>query len=168
LLIEYYIFFQSKTFLIISQSWNCGKVQWSLSVNTAVTFDPFVLTTKTVECISDDYVRYTVDAACGKEKHTVTINHYTGWPDFGVPENVDEIADIVKDLINAPDPVVLHCSAGRGRAGVVVSALRVLNTGETISEAVETVRKDRTGMVQTGGQYYFLKKLVSELKVTSK
>ena len=52
--------------------------------------------------------------------------HFTAWPDHGVPEGTKDIVTLV-DFIrrhrqqNKQDgPMVMHCSAGVGRTGVVM------------------------------------------------
>ena len=103
-----------------------------------------------------------------EETHTLKHYHYTGWPDFGIPEDT---GDVLRFFDNLPvlrgksaSPVVLHCSAGCGRVGAVCAIYRKLKTGEDVPKVVETLRGCRQGMVQTKDQYKFIYRMVREME----
>lgn len=88
---------------------------------------------------------------------------YTGWSDFGVPEDPLGILQLV-DLINQEraSPLVVHCSAGCGRTGtfcVIDTVLQRLLENDVSSDIIwETVyrfREQRISMVQTHKQFVF-------------
>jgi len=101
---------------------------------------------------------------------------YFGWPDHGVPENVESVLDLMSrvDKIRQENdtkaPVVVHCSAGIGRTGAFCSIhiqstkLRKhisANTAEKpfvfdVYNTVLGLRKQRTGMVQQPEQYRYI------------
>ena len=60
--------------------------------------------------------------------HEFTMAHYEGWPDMGVPSTargVHSIVDYLEGIENpAGAPVFVHCSAGIGRTGTLVSRPR--------------------------------------------
>jgi receptor-type tyrosine-protein phosphatase beta len=90
---------------------------------------------------------------------TITTHqfHYTGWPDFGVPDNSIALHELITDVKTAkqlnPGMTVLHCSAGVGRTGTFLALSRILdefnNDAETIDvlATVLALRKDRRYMV---------------------
>jgi len=98
--------------------------------------------------------------------------HFTSWPDHGVPKDeaimlafIDELRSVRAKLIppspQAPWPIVVHCSAGIGRTGVVMSleiALAKLEAGELVEmkEIMRDLRNQRYGMIQKDIQYQFV------------
>ena len=82
----------------------------------------------------------------GFPAHEVTQLHYTGWPDFGVPSNTKDLltlnqikSDLCNKFISNGDPVspvvVVHCSAGVGRTGTLISL-------DTLTKQIEEKRND--------------------------
>ncbi|KAI7870819.1 protein-tyrosine phosphatase-like protein [Spinellus fusiger] len=111
---------------------------------------------------------------------TVTHLQYTGWMDFGVPDNplgtlkVIHAADEAQLHYEAEashvsetpvGPMIVHCSAGCGRSGafcVIDTALRRIGrqehpTGTTdlLMETIACYREQRLSMVQTLRQFIF-------------
>jgi len=60
----------------------------------------------------------------GEEERVIKQVHYTGWPDHGVPESVEEfvaMSDFVDQMnIGSDGPLIVHCSAGVGRSGTFI------------------------------------------------
>ena len=55
------------------------------------------------------------------------VLHYTNWPNYGVPDNADDVAMLLR-TVNSPalstrHPIWVHCSGGVGRTGVFLTAL---------------------------------------------
>lgn len=104
------------------------------------------------------------------EKRAVWQLHYTNWPDHGVPTDPAHFLDFYDRLQVTrrhvpwvmPSPVVVHCSAGIGRTGVLVMVdllLALLDTGVVgINPAtiLAELREQRSGMIQTPDQYLFV------------
>jgi receptor-type tyrosine-protein phosphatase beta len=88
------------------------------------------------------------------EATSVIHYHYTGWPDFGVPENSNVLIQLVLDLQQLqPHMTVIHCSAGVGRTGTFLAMSRLM---DEIDDGVQSIdvfstvlalRKDRRFMV---------------------
>lgn len=98
--------------------------------------------------------------------------HFTSWPDHGVPKDeaimlafIDELRSVRAKLMppspQAPWPIVVHCSAGIGRTGVVMSleiALAKLEAGQLVEmkDIMRDLRNQRYGMIQKDIQYQFV------------
>ena len=116
----------------------------------------------------------------GDETKEVWHFLFSGWPDFGVPENEDRAAllDLLKlsaEKNSAPHyPRVIHCSAGVGRSGTFIALehlLRLVESGaiayakdneDIIYDVVNQLREQRMLMVQMDTQYEFLYEVVRE------
>ena|SRR3990167_3447403 len=108
-------------------------------------------------------------------KKQVRHIHFTGWPDFGVPESFKEILKILEMVLESPGVPVVHCSAGVGRAGTFLALLNYqqLQKNEkkmSVSEIVGTMRSQRPGAVQTKDQFRFIYSVIhhSEKKSSKK
>ena len=120
------------------------------------------------------------------EKRDIIHLHYTEWSDMGIPQSTKGIRNLIK-LINccskrtaiATEPIVVHCSAGIGRAGTFIAideAVRRLDAKASsknmeryvdVKNIVQTLRSKRIGMVQTLSQYQYIYKSIQEHMLTS-
>ncbi|CAH1099689.1 unnamed protein product [Psylliodes chrysocephalus] len=118
----------------------------------------------------------------------VTHFWYMGWPEKGVPAEENSIiafliearsymksATLDKNSSNGNlnglakneiNPVVVHCSPGTGRTGVVIACDIAIREFEQtrlvdIPKIVYRIRRDRASAVQTKEQYMFIYKVVS-------
>ena len=102
----------------------------------------------------------------------VTHFQFTGWPDFGIPENGTALLYFIRKVREEAKmffgtPIVVHCSAGVGRAGVYISINNELdkiekNQNISIYKTVQKIRRHRPGMVQTLEQYIYIHTTLSE------
>ena len=95
------------------------------------------------------------------EHRVITQYQYMSWPDFGCPNKYSfiKLINIVKPL---PTPLCIHCSAGVGRTGVLITILMSLsNFNYNIVEIILQLRQYRIGMVQTKEQLEFCYKVIS-------
>lgn len=98
------------------------------------------------------------------EEHTVTHLQYVAWPDHGVPDDSSdflEFVNYVRSLRVDGEPVVVHCSAGIGRTGVLVTmetAMCLIERNLPVYplDIVRKMRDQRAMMVQTSSQYKFV------------
>ncbi|KAK3599016.1 hypothetical protein CHS0354_007483 [Potamilus streckersoni] len=119
-----------------------------------------------------------------KKERQVWHMQYTDWPDHGCPDDMygflgflDEV-ESVQRLAESEEgsgkktPIVVHCSAGVGRTGVVILTQVMkwcleYNHDVDLPKALNTIRQQRMYMVQTLGQYNFIHKtLIQYLKNT--
>ncbi|XP_030212093.1 tyrosine-protein phosphatase non-receptor type 21 isoform X3 [Gadus morhua] len=149
------------------------------SRHNTVTYGRFKITT-----------RFRTDSGCYattglKIKHLLsgherTIWHlqYTDWPDHGCPEDfkgfltfLEEVQSVrrhtnsISDPKNAHQPVLVHCSAGVGRTGVVLLSeimIACLEHNEMfdVPTVLSMLRQQRMMMVQTISQYVFIYKVL--------
>ncbi|UXI22664.1 NADH dehydrogenase [ubiquinone] 1 alpha subcomplex assembly factor 3 [Sarcoptes scabiei] len=101
-----------------------------------------------------------------KKTHYVTHLQYLAWPDQGVPDDNKDFFKLickVRELRaeNPESPVIVHCSAGIGRTGVLI----LMETGICLIEANEPVfpldlvrqmRNQRAMLIQTSNQFRFV------------
>ena len=82
---------------------------------------------------------------------------YVAWPDHGVPDSPAQFLSFTEKVREARKgdaaPVVVHCSAGIGRTGVLVlmeTALCLIEAQEPVYplEIVKTMREQRAMMIQ--------------------
>uniref|UniRef100_UPI0037E84A90 receptor-type tyrosine-protein phosphatase H-like n=1 Tax=Semicossyphus pulcher TaxID=241346 RepID=UPI0037E84A90 len=101
------------------------------------------------------------------EERTVKHFHFTAWPDHGVPQGTEvliQFRGLVRQHIQREGtgaPTVVHCSAGVGRTGTIISLDVLLQQLEKeravgIYPFVHKMRLSRPHMVQTESQYVFL------------
>jgi len=107
--------------------------------------------------------------------------HYTGWPDFGVPESTEAIRELkrVSELYAEREqkrgakkkyPILVHCSAGIGRAGTFLAYLSycqqirqgIPHNELSVASVVSHLRKQRMCMVQTKEQFHFIYQLLED------
>ncbi|RMC15785.1 hypothetical protein DUI87_07989 [Hirundo rustica rustica] len=99
-----------------------------------------------------------------EQQHTVTHLQYVAWPDHGVPDDSMDFLEFVtcmrpKRVKN--EPVLVHCSAGIGRTGVLVTmetAMCLIERNQPVYplDIVRRMRDQRAMMVQTSSQYKFV------------
>ncbi|XP_058158548.1 tyrosine-protein phosphatase non-receptor type 3 isoform X5 [Dasypus novemcinctus] len=98
------------------------------------------------------------------EEHAVTHLQYVAWPDHGVPDDSSDFLEFVnymRSLRGDSEPVLVHCSAGIGRTGVLVTmetAMCLIERNLPVCplDIVRKMRDQRAMMVQTSSQYKFV------------
>ncbi|XP_019909843.2 tyrosine-protein phosphatase non-receptor type 21 isoform X5 [Esox lucius] len=112
------------------------------------------------------------------QERTVWHLQYTDWPDHGCPEDfkgflsyLEEIQSVRRHTNSTSDPkntnlpVLVHCSAGVGRTGVVILSeimIACLEHNEMLDvpTVLNMLRQQRMMMVQTISQYTFIYKVL--------
>ncbi|XP_065884494.1 tyrosine-protein phosphatase non-receptor type 21-like [Dysidea avara] len=101
-----------------------------------------------------------------KEREVIQL-HYTEWPDHGIPDDPQPFIGFVNELrslrkrFDSSSPIVVHCSAGVGRSGVVALTemlIDKIDIGEFIDipNCLKELRQQRMVLVQTPMQYKFV------------
>ncbi|RXN09343.1 tyrosine- phosphatase non-receptor type 4-like isoform X1 [Labeo rohita] len=100
-----------------------------------------------------------------KEERQICQMQYLAWPDHGVPDDSSDFLNFVSQVrskrADTPEPVVVHCSAGIGRTGVLITmetAMCLIESGQSVYplDIVRTMRDQRAMMIQTPSQYRFV------------
>uniref|UniRef100_A0A8C2BDV1 protein-tyrosine-phosphatase n=1 Tax=Cyprinus carpio TaxID=7962 RepID=A0A8C2BDV1_CYPCA len=95
----------------------------------------------------------------------IFLMQYMAWPDHGVPDDSSDFLNFVSQVrskrTDASEPVVVHCSAGIGRTGVLITmetAMCLIENGQSVYplDIVRTMRDQRAMMIQTPSQYRFV------------
>jgi tyrosine-protein phosphatase non-receptor type 4 len=124
-----------------------------------------------VRCLSDTdspmcTVReFTIVHRESQEERRVTQMMYVAWPDHGVPDDPAQFIRFVQEVrghrAGSVEPILVHCSAGIGRTGVLIlmeSALCLIEDNEPVYplDAVRAMRDQRAMLIQTSSQYKFV------------
>ncbi|XP_005169845.1 tyrosine-protein phosphatase non-receptor type 21 isoform X1 [Danio rerio] len=120
------------------------------------------------------------------QERTVWHLQYTDWPDHGCPEDfkgflsyLEEIQSVRRHTNSSSDPkntnlpVLVHCSAGVGRTGVVILSeimIACLEHNEMLDvpTVLNLLRQQRMMMVQTLSQYTFIYKVLIQFLKNSR
>ncbi|XP_048390229.1 tyrosine-protein phosphatase non-receptor type 4 isoform X1 [Stegostoma tigrinum] len=99
------------------------------------------------------------------ESRPLTQIQYIAWPDHGVPDDSSDFLKFVllvrETRVGKDEPVVVHCSAGIGRTGVLITmetAMCLIECNQPVYplDIVRTMRDQRAMMIQTPSQYKFV------------
>uniref|UniRef100_A0A8C4LZD4 protein-tyrosine-phosphatase n=1 Tax=Equus asinus asinus TaxID=83772 RepID=A0A8C4LZD4_EQUAS len=100
-----------------------------------------------------------------QESRQLTQIQYIAWPDHGVPDDSSDFLDFVCHVrskrAGKEEPIVVHCSAGIGRTGVLITmetAMCLIECNQPVYplDIVRTMRDQRAMMIQTPSQYRFV------------
>ncbi|ETN81869.1 Protein-tyrosine phosphatase [Necator americanus] len=109
-----------------------------------------------------------------EETRQVSQYHFLNWQDARGPESIVHLLDFVERVMHKQyrKPIVVHCSAGVGRTGVLIALWRLIEKARKervidIFGTVDNLRRQRSRMVQTPEQYLSLYEAIS-LVITEK
>ncbi|XP_060788384.1 tyrosine-protein phosphatase non-receptor type 18 isoform X2 [Neoarius graeffei] len=150
------------------------EVYWS-PLNDVSTFGPFTVSTVQESPTNEEVIVRTLAVKHCDETRTVSHFQYTAWPDHGIPDVADGILGMMESVHvrqgSHPGPLLIHCSAGCGRTGVIC-AIDIVNDllhkkkiGEdfSIMDIVFELRRQRPSAVQTKEQYEFVFHTVAQM-----
>lgn len=98
------------------------------------------------------------------QQRSITHLQYVAWPDHGVPEDSSDFLDFVKSVRSMRQesvPLMVHCSAGIGRTGVLITmetAMTLMEKEKPVYplEVITLMREQRAMLVQTSCQFTFV------------
>lgn len=147
---------------------------WPKGQDEPFVCEPFTIYTDSEES-KGDYVTRTLRVTYRSCSRTLKQLHYVNWPDHGVPDSIPPILDMLDEMrsYQAHDdtPICIHCSAGCGRTGVLCvidytwSLLKEqrVSSDFNIYDLVQTMRTQRTSVVQTKEQYVLVYRTIKLL-----
>ncbi|CAG5120348.1 unnamed protein product, partial [Candidula unifasciata] len=99
------------------------------------------------------------------EKRLIKHMQYIAWPDHGVPDDPSDFLHFVmlvrQNRKGMADPTIVHCSAGIGRTGVLITmetAMCLIESNQQVFplSLVRQMREQRAMLIQTSSQYKFV------------
>ncbi|KAJ1361719.1 hypothetical protein KIN20_021044 [Parelaphostrongylus tenuis] len=148
---------------------------WPSEVGKSLLFGCYEITLEAEESFGDDdyllrHLRMTNQG--NGEIKIVHQLHYMEWPDHGCPSGERQLINMIEKMAElqgqSDTPVLVHCSAGVGRTGTIISVnyIRELIGSKELDsldifDLVMRLRKQRGSMVQTQDQYQFVHKCVA-------
>ncbi|XP_033762686.1 tyrosine-protein phosphatase non-receptor type 4-like isoform X2 [Pecten maximus] len=99
-----------------------------------------------------------------EERH-ISHMQYIAWPDHGVPDDPGDFLDFVGKVrqkrTGMVEPTIVHCSAGIGRTGVLITmetAMCLIESNQPVYplSIVRQMRDQRAMLIQTPSQYKFV------------
>jgi atypical dual specificity phosphatase len=64
-------------------------------------------------------------------------------------EKIDSAVDYIDERIKNKEPVMVHCAAGIGRTGTILASYLIKYQKMTAKDAIEKLRNERPGSVQS-------------------
>ncbi|EYC26121.1 hypothetical protein Y032_0011g1571 [Ancylostoma ceylanicum] len=148
---------------------------WPSEIGQSLIFGCYEITLESEESFADDdYLLRRLKMSNQKTGESRSINqlHYREWPDHGCPSGEGQLINMIEKMPeykgDSDAPVLVHCSAGVGRTGTIISVNYIRELIESkeldsldLFELVMSLRKQRASMVQTQDQYHFVHKCVA-------
>ncbi|XP_059422060.1 tyrosine-protein phosphatase non-receptor type 13-like isoform X1 [Carassius carassius] len=102
--------------------------------------------------------------------HFVKHLKFTTWPDHGTPHSSEQLVCFMRYMraVHTKGPIIVHCSPGIGRSGVLICTDVILSLIEkdlsiNVSGIVKEMRLQWHGMIQTKEHYLFCYKVWLEV-----
>ncbi|KAK3587914.1 hypothetical protein CHS0354_014428 [Potamilus streckersoni] len=99
------------------------------------------------------------------EERQISHMQYIAWPDHGVPDDPADFLEFVVKVrqkrTGIVEPTIVHCSAGIGRTGVLITmetAMCLIESNQPVYplSIVRQMRDQRAMLIQTASQYKFV------------
>lgn len=132
---------------------------------------------KATEQLGDQFTLYTYEVISGdiNDKREVQRLHFSGWKDFDGTSiaTLEKLVDIITEKMGEGKVPMIHCRAGVGRTGTLISVialknlmkegkLNAENADQVIEDVIMTGRRCRgPGFVQSQEQFNVIKEAVT-------
>ncbi|XP_067382111.1 tyrosine-protein phosphatase non-receptor type 18 isoform X2 [Channa argus] len=136
-------------------------------VHQSATFGPFSVCNEET-CVNEDIVVRTLTVTYQQDSRSVIQYQFLSWPDHDVPYEAAGVLDLLerarKSQGTHTSPLVIHCSAGCGRTGVICAldyihdllVSKRITADFSIMKIILELRRQRPSAVQTKDQYQFI------------
>ncbi|XP_041654998.1 tyrosine-protein phosphatase non-receptor type 18, partial [Cheilinus undulatus] len=140
---------------------------WAADQNSA-SFGPFTIYNQGESHPNEDLVMRNLTVTYQQDSRSVVQYQFLSWPDHDVPYEAAGVLDLLERARSSQgshtSPLLIHCSAGCGRTGVICALDYIhdlLVTGQisadfNIMKIVLELRRQRPSAVQTKEQYQFI------------
>ncbi|XP_059188300.1 tyrosine-protein phosphatase non-receptor type 18 isoform X2 [Centropristis striata] len=137
-------------------------------VHQSAAYGPFTVYHQGETSPNEDVVIRALTVSYQQESRSVVQYQFLSWPDHDVPYQAAGVLDLLEGARNSQgthtSPLLIHCSAGCGRTGVICALdyihdllVTKINTSDfSIKQIVLELRRQRPSLVQTKEQYQFI------------
>ncbi|XP_075932482.1 tyrosine-protein phosphatase non-receptor type 18 [Anarhichas minor] len=160
-----------KVIVMASREIEMGKKKcecyWS-PVHQPASFGPFTVCSQEETRPDEDMVVRVLTVSYQQNSRSLTQYQFLSWPDHDVPYEAAGVLDLLERVRESQgahtSPLLVHCSAGCGRTGVICAldyihdllVTKQINTDFSIMQIVLNIRRQRPSAVQTKEQYRFI------------
>ncbi|XP_069382020.1 tyrosine-protein phosphatase non-receptor type 18 isoform X2 [Paralichthys olivaceus] len=143
-------------------------------LHQSTTFGPFTVNNEETHPNEDMVVR-ALTVTYQQLSRSVTQYQFLSWPDHDIPYEASGVLDLLERVREShrthTSPLLIHCSAGCGRTGVICAldyiydllVTKRITTDFSIMKIVLELRRQRPSAVQTKDQYRFIFSAVASL-----
>ncbi|XP_060931299.1 tyrosine-protein phosphatase non-receptor type 18 isoform X2 [Limanda limanda] len=137
-------------------------------LHQATTFGPFTVSSQGETHPNEDVVVRALTVTYQQLSRSLTQYQFLSWPDHDIPYEAAGVLDLLERVRasqrSRTSPVLIHCSAGCGRTGVICAldyiydllVTKPITTDFSIMKIVLELRRQRPSAVQTKDQYRFI------------
>ncbi|XP_075995830.1 tyrosine-protein phosphatase non-receptor type 18 [Genypterus blacodes] len=137
------------------------------ALHHSASFGPFAVCNQGEASPSEHLVVRSLTVTYQQVSRPIQLFHFLSWPDHDVPYETAGVLDLLEQIRDTQgthtSPLLIHCSAGCGRTGVIcaldyIHDLLVTERLEdfSIMQVVVDLRRQRPAAVQTKEQYLFI------------